>query len=297
MILTVCLNPVLQKTIVLPDYIEDHVNRTSEHSFYLSGKGVNVSRVLSELGEKTVHLTFSGGMFDAIFRALAKKEDYPVIAVPSRTELRFCYTVLNRARGSATEIVEEGYPVDSTTGAKVIAAFKKHLPRAQAVVVSGTKAPGFRSDIMPTFVKLAKAAGKTVLIDFRGRDLHASMKYRPDFIKINRYEFAQTFMGGKNGALTRAMLDVHRGCGSAVILTDGKKAIHYTDNGTVKTMTPIRIKAVNPIGSGDSFAAGFIASYLRTGNMHASVRQAERCARLNALNLKAGTIRRTRASA
>ncbi|MEK6796794.1 MAG: PfkB family carbohydrate kinase [Spirochaetota bacterium] len=291
MIVTVCLNPVLQKTIVLPAYIEGEVNRSSEHYFYLSGKGVNVSRVLSELGEKTAHITFSGGMFDMIFRSLAVRERYPIIAVPAKTELRFCYTLLNRKDGSATEIVEEGSPVDSTTGTKVLAAFRKELPRAHAVVISGTRAPGFRADIMPTLVTLAKTAGKTVLIDFRGRDLLASMHCRPDFIKINRYEFSQTFMGGRTAGLERTMLAVSKDSGARVILTDGKKAIHYTDDGVVKTLSPTRITAVNPIGSGDSFAAGFISQYLRTGSVAQAVRKAEWCARRNAERLMAGTIR------
>ncbi len=36
MILTVCLNPVLQKTLVLPKLVENQVNRSKEYYFDIS---------------------------------------------------------------------------------------------------------------------------------------------------------------------------------------------------------------------------------------------------------------------
>ena len=61
--LTICLNPVLQKTIVLPHLYEDEVNRSREYYFDAAGKGIFVSKVLMQLGEKAVHLTQAGGRF------------------------------------------------------------------------------------------------------------------------------------------------------------------------------------------------------------------------------------------
>ncbi len=59
--LTVCLNPTLQKTIVLQKLLEDEVNRTNEHFLDASRKGINVSRVLTQLGAEVIHLTQVGG--------------------------------------------------------------------------------------------------------------------------------------------------------------------------------------------------------------------------------------------
>jgi len=65
--LTICLNPVLQKTLVLPHLHEDRVNRCREYYFDVAGKGIFVSKVLMQLGEKTVHLTQAGGRFKMPF--------------------------------------------------------------------------------------------------------------------------------------------------------------------------------------------------------------------------------------
>ena len=59
--LTVCLNPVMQRTMMFPVLRENEVNRTSRYYTHASGKGVNVTRVLTQLGAGAVHLTHAGG--------------------------------------------------------------------------------------------------------------------------------------------------------------------------------------------------------------------------------------------
>ena len=71
MILTLCLNPVLQKTIVFSMNLEKNcVNRAKSHLFDVSGKGVNVSRVLTQLGIPVLHITQIGGDFSNLFKKL-----------------------------------------------------------------------------------------------------------------------------------------------------------------------------------------------------------------------------------
>jgi fructose-1-phosphate kinase PfkB-like protein len=71
--LCVCLNPTVQKTITLPRMLVGEVNRASAVRTDASGKGVNVARVLVQLGEAdVVHLTHLGdGPNAQLFSALA----------------------------------------------------------------------------------------------------------------------------------------------------------------------------------------------------------------------------------
>ena len=95
MILTVCLNPTLQKTLCFPSVTQGEVNRTDNHRLDASGKGINVSRVLTQLGKTAVHLTQLGGELRPLFLSLCKKDKLlgslgTVEWVESKSPIRFC---------------------------------------------------------------------------------------------------------------------------------------------------------------------------------------------------------------
>ena len=52
MFLSVCLNPTLQKTLSFSSIVPGKVNRTGVHRLDVSGKGINVTRILTQLGKK-----------------------------------------------------------------------------------------------------------------------------------------------------------------------------------------------------------------------------------------------------
>ena len=68
--LAVCLNPVIQKTLVFTSLAKGEVNRTSEYRVDASGKGINVARVLGQLGRPAIHLSQLGGPTRDWFLAL-----------------------------------------------------------------------------------------------------------------------------------------------------------------------------------------------------------------------------------
>jgi fructose-1-phosphate kinase PfkB-like protein len=166
--LTICLNPVLQKTLTLERLERGAVNRLSEHRFDASGKGINVTRVLSQLGEQVVHLTQLGGRLREQFLALAADDNLTVRWCDSGSEIRFCYTLLERQGATTTEVVEEAEPVAPGTEAALDTLFSELLREATWVTFSGSKAAGFAAQLFPRWVAAAKAAGKGVLLDIRG---------------------------------------------------------------------------------------------------------------------------------
>ncbi len=291
MILTVCLNPTLQKTIVLNDLAEGEVNRSKEYYFDASGKGINVSRVLSQLGEKVIHLTWLGGRLKNIFLDESGKDNFILKYASSDSDIRFSYTLLNAVKHSTTEIVEEGEKIDADIEKKISRLFRKCIKKSDAVVISGTKAPGFSDDLYPGLVKIAKSFKKTIVLDFRGKDLLNSLKYRPDFIKINLQEFLQTFFNGrkpKESSIKSKLLELYEEYGITTILTDGSKNIIYNDGSMLKNYSPRRIRPVNTTGSGDAFCAGFISGFLKAGSVPEGVRLGEECGRKNAVNVRPG---------
>ena len=61
MIYTLTMNPSLDRTIDVEEFMYDDVNTIVEEKEYVSGKGIDVSRVIRELGGQSIALGIVGG--------------------------------------------------------------------------------------------------------------------------------------------------------------------------------------------------------------------------------------------
>ena len=304
MILTVCLNPTLQKTLRFSSVVPGTVNRTDAHRLDVSGKGINVTRVLNQLGKKAVHLTQLGGVMRPLFLSLCEQDGLAVEWAESKSQIRFCYTMLTE--NDVTELVEESESVDAGTGQRLLEKYNSLFVNHSfsCLIISGTKAAGFSDEVIPLMVRKAKEKGVKVILDIKGKDLIESLQYSPDIIKPNLYEFASTFApqlvkdndfaADTSDAIEQikfSALDIYKKYGSRVILTDGSRKLYAVETGDNFFKVDIQpVKAVNTIGCGDAFTAG-LASALEDGkNFRGAITEGIRCGALNAGFIKPGVV-------
>jgi 1-phosphofructokinase family hexose kinase len=292
--LTVCLHPVIQRTYELACLRENQVNRCLAQRVDASGKGVNVSRVLVQLGQEVVHLTQAGGSSAEYFLRMAHNDGLDLRWVDSQSEIRTCCSLLNRSTHTSTEIVEEAEPVGSHTDAAIRALFFDLLPSSSVLIISGTKASGFLPDLFPWMVQTAKSHGAMVVLDYRGAELLESLPFRPDIIKPNRQEFMDTFFPSQSGVAEKRihekMVELQEQ-DIQVVLTDGAGPVLYTLNNHIAHCKVPILEPVNAIGSGDAFTAGLAAAFQETHDLTVSVEKAVWCGCRNAQLLKPGVIR------
>ena len=296
-ILVVCLNPTFQITLKYNEVIKGEVNRTSTYSLDASGKGVNVARVLTELGAKASLLTHIGGVRKEEFLSLAKGLE--IIHTDSNSNIRTCISVLDSS--STTEYVQEAEAVSAETEAKINKIYEKILPEYDAVIFTGTKTPGYSKDLYPKWVKRAKEAGKCVLLDIKGEELISSIIYKPDYIKINLAEFIQTFNPNvtilenaenlESKAIALALMQkIYEKYNTRVIITRGKYDTWYYFDNQILSVENKKVEVVNTIGCGDAFSAGFMFSLLKGKSLEDSLIKAVETASKNAENIKPGSI-------
>jgi 1-phosphofructokinase family hexose kinase len=293
MFLTIGLNPVIQRTYLLPEFEEDKVNRCRSYRVDASGKGTNVTRVLQQLGEAVVHLTHLGGRQRDYFLEMARLDGLQIEWVESQSEIRTCCTLLNELRHTSTEIVEEAEPIAAGTEEALRARYTDLCRKAHAVIISGTAAAGYSTDLLPWMVRTAKENGLKTLLDYRGRTLLDSLPFCPDVIKPNRQEFMDTFFlpGEKpqEQRIVRKMIELAEKQ-IQVILTNGAEEVLYTGASAVKRLAIAKLVPVNTIGCGDAFTAGVASGWLQSGNLEASIEKGIWAAGQNACCLKPGSL-------
>jgi fructose-1-phosphate kinase PfkB-like protein len=310
--LVVCLNPVIQKTLVFDKLAIDHVNRARVVRTDASGKGVNVARVLSQRGADVTHLTHAGGPNRDWFLTLCAADGLDVRWVDSGSEVRFCSTVIDSGEKTATELVEEAVPVQAGTEERLLGLFDTLIEGADVLIVSGTKAAGYSDAVVPEMAKRAAAKGAMMVLDIKGRDLVTCLPFRPAVVKPNLSEFLATFPAARGAssnasggafpgvaAASAAALRAHvqeyavawkERYGTDLIVTRGGAPVWFSEKGRAAEEAVMPVEAINPTGSGDSFTAGLALVLSAGGKLREAIREGSRLGALNAANLKPGSI-------
>ncbi|MFG3528734.1 1-phosphofructokinase family hexose kinase [Streptomyces sp. NPDC047917] len=288
MILTVTLNTALDLTYGVPELVPHASHRVSEMSERPGGKGLNVARVLSALGHRTVVTGFAGGATGTALRellaGLSPQEpggpdaphgpggtDAPEPgAAPAATapapitdalvtvagNTRRTIAVVDRTTGDTTQLNEPGPLVSADEWAALLGRYEELLAGADAVALCGSLPPGIHVGAYAELVRSARTAGVPVLLDTSGEPLRRGIAARPDLIKPNADELAQ--LTGSREPM-RATRDARRRGAHGVIASlgpDGMLAV--TPDGVWQAAPPARVLG-NPTGAGDSAVAGLLS--------------------------------------
>lgn len=300
--LSVCLNPTLQKTIQFKHFQMGEVNRAIAVSLEASGKGVNVTRVLTQLGANAVHLTHNGSGDKDRFLALCKKDRLKVITVTGRSAVRSCTTVLDLSGRSTTEIIEPNFSINQKIEKKLIRKFDHLLSKVHTLILSGTTANGYSKDIFSSLIQKAQKESILVIADFHGKALQTALPFSPDYIKINAKEFAQTFLPELSfnekenlspyfDLFSEKAVAIKKQYQSEVIITLGKQGVLFFPNGEMEQIAAHQAAAINTIGCGDAFCAAFaFALHQNPTKIREALNYGSKIAALNAATLKPGSI-------
>ena len=296
-VLTVCLNPTFQNTLLIPSFKLGEVNRAKEHYLDASGKGMNTARIVSQLGEESLLLTHLGGQRVEEMLALCRQDKVEILWADSKSEIRTCTTIL--CDGKATELVEEPYAVDSSTEEPIRALFSEAVEHSDALIICGTRAPGYSPSLYADFVKEAKERNLFVLLDLKGEDLRRCLVHRPDIIKPNLSEAAQTFLNLAVGEqedtaeleekIRPVLEEIYQKYHTTTVLSRGSRAV-WVQGASFFSVPIERVEAVNTIGCGDSLSSALTVALYKGTNLQQAVEYATKVATKNAKTVRPGTI-------
>lgn len=293
--LALCLNPAIQKTYLFDRLAPGEVNRAALVRTDASGKGVNVARVLKEAGARAIHLTHLGEASGAWFLSMCEDDGIEVRWADSHSPVRICSTIVERDPPNVTEIVEESAPVSPGTEDAILELFRGLIARSDFLVVSGTKAAGYSPSVIPEILRLSACAGVPAVVDIRGEDLRAGLPFHPRVAKPNLQEFLATFPPAPGersleAHLARTLQGLKSDFGTDFVITRGGLPVLFLEDGRLAEIEVDGIVPLNPIGSGDAFAAGLAMALARGDPLREAIRQGIGFGGMNVSILKPGSI-------
>jgi tagatose 6-phosphate kinase len=295
MILCIGATPAVQRVMVFRRVVLDAVNRAVTTLDGVAGKAVNVAKVLKALGAEPAAIGFWGGDRAEFLRATLEAKGIGIEFVTVAARTRQCITVIDESTGAVTELVEESCPVATSDYEALLAVIQRRSRGCQAAVMSGTLTPGAPADFYRRCTELAQEAGALAVVDAQGAPLVEALKAQPDLVKPNRGELAAT-LGEElkdEAAVIRAMQDLSGRGARRVVVTAGKGPVLASDGAQLYRVTPPKVAAVNPIGSGDSFTAGLVRALVRGDSLGEACRCGAAAGAANALELMPGELNPT----
>jgi tagatose 6-phosphate kinase len=266
------------------------VNRATAVRQFASGKSTNAARVLKTLGDDVRATGFLGGDLGKFFRADLDSAGISHDFVDVSPQTRMCITLVEQS-GGATELIEESKPLDPRDFETLLSKIEHHAKSAGVVILSGTLPPGAPADF---YARCVRGANKTsrVILDAVGKPLIEAIKEKPFVVKPNQSEIART-LGipiESDSQLRDAMCDLIARGATWVVCTRGTAPTLVTDGKEFWQVDTPKVKAINPIGSGDSFAAGLASGISKGLEIPRACILAVACGAANAMTADAGHV-------
>ncbi len=280
MIVTVTMNPALDKTANLTQLVPHALNRLQAVRTDVGGKGVNVSKMIAALGGHSVCTGFVGGDTG---REVCRRLDacgiahaFLTVEGDTRTNLKIV-----EGDGALTELNEPGITVTPPELAALQTKVRQLAGTTGIVVLSGSLPRGAQADTYRDFAHALRRVGCRVIVDADGAALREALTVPPHAIKPNLLELLQLFGLPQDTpeerlpALCGELLA--RGV-SLVMLSMGARGALFVTHDAAWRAPACKVKVCSTVGAGDSMVGAAAFALERGYNLEQTARLAMACA-------------------
>jgi 6-phosphofructokinase 2 len=263
-IVTLTLNPAIDASCQAEVVRPIHKIRTSDERYDPGGGGINVARVIRELGGEALAVYFAGGLTGQAFNHMIDAIGLAQRAVPIAGMTRVSHTVYERSSGQEYRFVPEGPALEEAEWQAGLAALE--ALDADYVVASGSLPKGVPDDFYARIARIARDRGIHFVLDTSGEPLRQALEIGVHLIKPN--------LGELEGLLGCALPDpTEQEVAARQLVDDGRAeivtvslgadgALLATKDGCFRLRAP-KITPKSAVGAGDSFVAGMTLGLAR----------------------------------
>lgn len=252
MIYTITTNPAIDYILRFDKFEDGATIRASEDEKYPGGKGIMASKILYNLGEKSVNLGFVGGFIGEYIansiRDLGLDENFVRIKENSRINVKLKYD-------KETEINAKGPMISKEEVQKFFDSLEE-IEKGDVIVISGSLPYSLDSDFYKKVIEKTEA---DFTIDIADKKLLDYLAYKPLLVKPNEEELGKIFETEINDDnLVQYARKLNELGAKNVIVSLGGKGSIFVDENKAYRAKPIHGKLVNSVGAGDSMVGGFV---------------------------------------
>lgn len=257
MIVTVTMNPAIDKTVEIDSLVHGGLNRIKKVEYDAGGKGINVSKTIKELGGDTVATGFIGGNNGRTIVQMLKQRGITTDFINVDGETR-TNTKVFEPSGELTELNEPGPEITNENIELMMEKIERYAVKDTLFVLSGSIPSGVDNDIYARIIKAVHKKGAKVLLDADGEVFRKSLEAVPDIIKPNIAEL-QEYADIEHKVSDKEIIKIadgfiKKGIKSVAVSMGKSGAIFILEDYKVKCPS-LLVKSHSTVGAGDAMVA------------------------------------------
>lgn len=276
MIITLTLNPAMDRVLILNQFHLNVTNRVQKTLDCIGGKGTHVSANLSLLGIENIATGILRG--ETGTRIEQTMRTYPLVKTKFLQSAAGCsrtnYVLVENA--NCTLISERGELLDADSAKQLLSCLAALIQSDDIVVLSGDISNGGSQDIIARILDLIAAKKAKFCLDAYDQALAQALSYRPLLIKPNLDELgmmtAQPLKNEKD--ILNAMVNLAEQGVVYTMVSCGKSGSYLLYEGQAYRAHVPAVPIHNTVGCGDALVAGMLAGIVRGLPVEACLRYA-----------------------
>lgn len=284
----ICLNPALDRTLIMESVEKGKVNRPKEVREFPGGKSFNVAYALNYHHNKefVVH-TLLGSQIGKHVKALAAHRDISVTSTETQVPTRICSILVDPSIEDVYPIYEKGEVISKEVLSTFTHSLMDSLSTDDKVIFSGSLMSGIPENYMRSIIEKIQGKNVFVGIDSSGTPLVEAYQAHPDFIKINDEEFSDLFPTFTGSSIEDYLLFLkeHRSTiPNLFIITLGAEGVLAKIGEEFFHVYADKISVKNPVASGDFFLGTFLHYYFSNSSIENTLKNSVAFSTANCLN-------------
>ncbi len=263
-IVTLTLNPAIDGAAEAEQIRPIHKIRTWAERYDPGGGGINVARVVQELGGSALAVYLSGGATGPILNALVQAAGIESRPIPIAGHTRVSHTVHEKSTGLEFRFVPEGPRVTSDEWQACLSALE--VVSCDYLVASGSLPRGVPADFYVEVCRIAARKEARLVLDTSGEALREAARQGVYLIKPSLGEL-EALVGralpepADQDAAAQGLIAA--GAAEIVALTLGRDGALLATGGKCIRIPGVPVRPKSAVGAGDSFVAAMTLGLAR----------------------------------
>lgn len=284
-IVSLTLNPSLDKSTNFNELIPEQKIRCSSPRFDAGGGGVNVSKAISRLGGTSKAIFTAGGATGQKLKDLVASENFTSEIIGTEAWTRENFIAVEESTKKQYRFGFEGGTLSKIEQKSILESIKNSP--SDFLVVSGSLNPGVPSNFYVDVAKIAKANNSKLVIDTSGEALEKVLEIGTYLIKPNIVELAQLVGVASlevNEVELAAKKIINKGGATIIVVSLGALGAAMVTKNSYDYVAAPNVDKKSTVGAGDSMVGGVVWALSQNKSLNEVMRWGVACGSAATMN-------------